>query len=98
MNTKKEITMNWKEAPDTITPEIYARIRGHSPKWASARLKKKDFPKIESGKQIADKTAVMLYDMGINIKNNPKQGIDFLMLLELKKINERGEANAKEKA
>lgn len=96
MNTKKEITMNWEDAPDTITPEIYARIRGHSTKWASERFKRRDFPKIESGKQIADKTAVMLYDMGINIKNNPKQSIEFLMLLELKKMNERGETNEKD--
>ena len=81
--------MNWQEAPDTITPEIYAQIRGHSIKWARERFNERNFPKIESGKQIADKTAVMLYDMGINIKNNPKQGVDFLILLELKKINER---------
>ena len=41
----------------------------------------------ESGKQIADKTAVRLYDMGINTKTQAKQGIEFLILLELQKIN-----------
>ena len=89
LNVKHEITMTWDEAPDTITPEIYARIRGHSPQWARDRFNEKDFPRLESGKQIADKTAVRLYDMGINIKQNPKTGVEYLILLELKKINER---------
>lgn len=89
MNVKKEITMTWDEAPDTITPDIYAKIRGHSPQWARDRFNEKNFPKIESGKQIADKTAVMLYDIGINIKTQTKQGIEFLMLLELQKLNKR---------
>ncbi len=89
MNVKKEVTMNWEDAPDTITPEIYAKIRGHSEQWARDRFNEKDFPKLESGKQIADKTAVRLYDMGINTKTQAKQGIEFLIFLELQKINER---------
>lgn len=89
MNVKHEVNMTWEEAPDTITPEIYARIRGHSPQWARNRFNEKDFPRIESSKQIADKTAVRLYDMGINLKNNAKQGIEYLILLELQKLNER---------
>lgn len=97
MNVKKEITMNWEDAPDTITPEIYANIRGHSTQWARERFNEKDFPRIEGGKQIADKTAVKLYDMGINIKEQQKHGIEFLILLELKKINERrAETNEKD--
>lgn len=95
VNVKKEVTLNWEEAPDTITPEIYAQIRGHSVKWASDRFKKRDFPKIESGKQIADKTAVKLYDMGINVKTNSKQSIEYLILLELQKLNERRKTNEK---
>lgn len=91
LNVKREITMTWDEAPDTITPEIYAKIRGHSPQWARDRFNEKDFPRLESGKQIADKTAVRLYDMGINIKQNQKAGVEYLILLELKKINERRE-------
>lgn len=85
MNTKKQISMNWDEAPDTITPEIYAKIRGHSEQWAREQFKKRDFPKLDSGKLIADKTAVRLYEAGVNMKNNPKLGIDYLILLELKK-------------
>lgn len=89
MNVKKEATMNWDEAPDTITPEIYAKIRGHSDVWAREKFKEKGFPRLESGKQIADKTALRLYDLGINIKENPKHGIEVLILLELQKLNER---------
>lgn len=89
MNVKHEIEMNFDEAPDTITPEIYARIRGHSTEWARKKFKEKNFPLIQGGKQIADKTAVKLYDMGIDIKNQAKQGIEYLILLELQKINER---------
>lgn len=91
MNVKREITLNWDDAPDTITPEIYARIRGHSNEWARSRFKEKKFPRLESGKLVADKTAVRLYDMGIDVKNNPKQSIEILILLELQKMNERSE-------
>lgn len=89
MNVKKETTINWESAPDTITPEIYARIRGLSTQWARERFKENDFPKIESGKLIADKTAVRLYDMGIKVKQTPKNGISYLILLEIQKLNKQ---------
>lgn len=95
MNVKKESTMNWDEAPDTITPEIYAKIRGHSLQWARDRFNEKNFPKIESGKQIADKTAVMLYDLGISTKANAKQCVEYLILLELQKISKGVKTNEK---
>lgn len=93
MNVKKEITMTWEEAPDTITPETYAQIRGISPQKARDFFDTKGFPKLEStgNKKLADKTAVRLYDMGINPKTNAKTSIEFLMLLELQKLNERME-------
>lgn len=95
MNVKKEVEMNWEDAPDTITPEIYGKIRGHSTQWARNRFNEIDFPIIESGRQIADKTAVRLYDMGIKIKSNYKAGIEYLILLELQKLNERVVKNEK---
>lgn len=88
MNVKREITLNWDDAPDTITPELYAKIRGHSDEWARDRFKERNFPRLKSGKLVADKTALRLYDMGIDIKNNPKQSIELLILLELQKMNE----------
>ena len=91
MNAKREITMTWDEAPDTINPDVYSKIRGISPQKARDIFNKKDFPRLESAgtKQLADKTAVRLYDMGINTKTNAKQGIEVLILLELQKLNER---------
>lgn len=88
MNVKKEATLDWEEAPDTITPEIYAQIRGRSPEWARNKFKEKGFPRIDGKLLIADKTAVRLYDMGISIKDNQKASIEYLMLLELKKLNQ----------
>lgn len=88
MNVKKEITLSWEEAPDTITPEVYSEIRGIGVKNARNIFKRKDFPRIESAgnKQLADKTAVRLYDMGISTKTNAKQGIEYLILIELQKL------------
>lgn len=97
MNVKREITMNWDDAPDTITPEIYAQIRGHSPQWARNKFDEKDFPRLESGKKIADKTAVRLYELGINPKQNQKAGIEFLILLELQKLTKSKEEQTNEK-
>lgn len=89
MNVKHEVTLNWDEAPDTITPEIYARIRGHSVEWAREKFKEPNFPRLESGKMIADKTSLRLCDMGINPKLNSKQSIEYLILLELQKLTQK---------
>lgn len=97
MNVKREVTMNWNNAPDTITPEIYAQIRGHSVQWARNKFDEKDFPRLESKKKIADKTAVRLYELGINPKQNQKAGIEFLILLELQKLTKTKEEQTNEK-
>ena len=92
MNVKKEITMVWEEAPDTITPEMYAQIRGIGTQTARNIFNSKGFPRIEGAgaKPIAEKIAVQLYDMGLNPKQNQKQSIEYLILLELKKLNKKG--------
>lgn len=88
MNVKKEPTMKWEDAPDTINPEIYAKIRGISEQSARNKFNSKGFPRIEGAgnKQIAEKTAVQLYDIGLNPKENSKQTIEYLILLELKNL------------
>lgn len=93
MQNKLEPTMTWEDASDTITPDIYAKIRGISSQKARDRFKEKNFPIIDGGKQIADKTAVMLYDMGINPKMQSKESINFLILSELKKLNSQLNTN-----
>lgn len=89
MNVKKEATLKWEDAPDTITPELYAQIRGISEQSARKEFNKKGFPLLQSGgsKLIADKTTLKLYDLGVNPKANPKQAVDYLILLELKELN-----------
>lgn len=95
MNVKNEISLNWNEAPDTITPEIYAKIRGKSVQWARNKFNEKNFPRLDGKILLADKTAVKLYDMGINKKENQKASINYLILLELQKLNERNQLNEK---
>lgn len=93
MNNKITPTMTWEEAPETLTPEIYAKIRGIAPNKAREKFKEKGFPLVSGGKQIADKTAVRLYDMGINPKIQTKESISFLILSELKNINSQLNTN-----
>lgn len=91
MNIKKTATLKWEDAPDTITPEIYAQIRGISVQSARDEFNRKDFPVLTSGgsKLIADKTAIYMYELGLNPKSNTKQCVEYLILLELKKFNEK---------
>lgn len=90
MNVKKEVTMTWKEAPDTIDPIIYSQITGLGENTCRDIFKRPDFPRIEGtgNKQLADKRAAMLYNMGFKVKTNKKESIEYLMLLELQKLNQ----------
>lgn len=89
MQTKIKPTLNWVDVPDTINPEHYAQVRGISVGKAREIFNSKNFPRIDGtgSKQLADKKAVMLYDMGINPKIQSKESISFLILSELKKLN-----------
>lgn len=88
-------TLTWDDAPDTLDPETYAKIRGIGKNKAEEKFKEKNFPIIEGGKAIADKTAVRLYDMGINPKIQTKESINFLVYTELKKISSKLNTNPK---
>lgn len=89
MNVKNKISLNWNDVPDTITPETYAKIRGKSVQWARNKFNEKNFPRIDGKLLLADKTAVKLYDMGINPRESQKASINYLILLELQKLNEK---------
>lgn len=90
MNIKKEAVMTWEEAPDVLTLEEYAKVSRIGKKLAEANFKKNDFPLIPGteNKQVVDKISARLYNMGISTKSMPKQSLDFLILMELKQINE----------
>ena len=88
-NTPK---MSWEEAPDTITPEDLSKILGIGIIGARNLFDKPDFPKISKsdigniGK--ADKEVARLYIQGVKVKENNKNVLEYMILQELKKLNE----------
>lgn len=105
MKANKKSTMTWEEAPDTISPTELSEILGICIISARKIFDQKDFPKVSKsvigniGK--ADKEAARLYVQGFRIKEKPKETLDYLILLELKKLtnmlknNEIEEENVK---
>ncbi|MBR6688763.1 MAG: hypothetical protein IKL68_01965 [Clostridia bacterium] len=65
---EKKASKNYRDLPDTITPLDYAEWRGVGGNTARNIFNSKGFPRIqETGvKQIADKRAVLLYDLGLS--------------------------------
>lgn len=63
----KKTTKSFNELPDTITPFDYANWRGIGENKAREIFNRKDFPRIKGTgvKQVADKRAVLLYDLGL---------------------------------
>lgn len=71
----KTSTKTFQELPDTITPYDYADWRGVGENKAREIFNSKGFPRIQGTgvKQIADKRAVLLYELGL--KDEEKQAI-----------------------
>lgn len=67
----KTATKKYTELNDTITPLDYAEWRGIGENKAREIFNSKDFPRIQGTgvKQIADKRAVFLYDLGLRGEN-----------------------------
>lgn len=66
MKEKKSV-LNYKNLPETITPYDYANWRGIGENKAREIFNRPDFPRIKGTgvKQLADKRAVLLYDLGL---------------------------------
>ena len=64
---EKKSSKSYSELPDTITPIEYADWRGIGENKAREIFNSNGFPRIKGTgvKQIADKRAVLLYDLGI---------------------------------
>lgn len=64
---EKKPTKNYKDLDETITPFDYAEWRGIGENKAREIFNRKDFPRIKGTgtKQLADKRAVLLYDLGL---------------------------------
>lgn len=63
----KKPTKTYEQLPDTITPYDYADWRGVGENTARNIFNRKDFPRIKGTgvKQLADKRAVYLYELGL---------------------------------
>lgn len=64
---EKKPTKTYEELPDTITPYDYMEWRGVGENTARERFNSKGFPRINGTgvKQIADKRAVFLHELGL---------------------------------
>lgn len=64
---EKKSTVTFESLPDTITPFDYAEWRGCGENKAREIFNSKGFPRIKGVgvKQLADKRAVFLYDLGL---------------------------------
>lgn len=91
MKNKKQPTMTWEEAPDIIGVVELKEILGIGKNNASDIFNSKGFPKIEGiGASLkADKEVARLFIQGIKVKENPKVTMEYMILLELKKLNEQ---------
>lgn len=71
----KKSTKTFNDLPDTITPYDYAEWRGIGENKAREIFNSKGFPRIKGVgvKQIADKRAVFLYELGL--KDEEKQEV-----------------------
>lgn len=65
---EKKSTKTFAELPDTITPYDYAEWRGCGENKAREIFNSKGFPRIKGVgvKQLADKRAVYLYELGLS--------------------------------
>jgi hypothetical protein len=60
--------MTYADLPDTITPLDYAEWRNMGEASAREKFKSKGFPRLKGTgvKQLADKRAVLLYELGLS--------------------------------
>ncbi len=72
---EKKPTKTYEQLPDTITPYDYAEWRGVGENTARNIFNSKGFPRIQGTgvKQLADKRAVFLYELGL--KEDEKQEV-----------------------
>lgn len=68
---EKKPTKKYEDLNETITPLEYAEWRGIGETKAREIFNRKDFPRIKGTgvKQLADKRAVYLYDLGLKEEN-----------------------------
>lgn len=88
MKVKIKPTMSWEEAPDVIGLEELTKIMGVGERQASKIFNQKDFPKIPNVGLKVDKEAARLYLQGFKVKENQKNAMEYMILLELRQIKQ----------
>lgn len=80
--------MTWEEAPQGIRPEHLSRILGIGANAARDIFKIKGFPIIPGteAEPVADKMAARMFLLGINIKNQTKESLLYLIYLEMQEL------------
>ena len=78
-------TKKYKDLPDTITPYDYMEWRGVGEHTAREKFNSKGFPRIEGTgvKQLADKRAVLLYELGSVLSEEDRKEIIKLIAEEI---------------
>lgn len=68
---ERKPTKKYEDLNETITPLDYAEWRGIGESKAREIFNRKDFPRLKGTgvKQLADKRAVYLYDLGLSPEN-----------------------------
>lgn len=68
---EKKSTTKYEDLPDTITPFDYADWRGCGENKAREIFNSKGFPRIKGTgvKQLADKRAVLLFELGLSAED-----------------------------
>lgn len=79
MSRKVEPTMRWEDAPDTVTPEIVAKILGKHVTTVRKYFNTKGFPRIQD-EFIADKEAARLWFQGLYQKRRFKRKNKFTFI------------------
>lgn len=68
---EKKPTKNYEDLPDTIDIKDYMEWRGCGRATADSVFHAKEFPKIKNaGKLMADKRAVLLFELGLSKENS----------------------------
>lgn len=97
MKKKEEEFITFEELPDTLTPEDYSKWRRIGEPSARNRFHAQGFPLIfgdGSSRQIADKRAVLLYELGLKEEDRKevlKQLVKEMFYRNSNKKNENNE-------
>ncbi len=86
---RKKPTLKWDDLPDIVGVNELMEVLGIGEPAVRDLFEEPNFPKIDGigSTRKAEKEAVKLFLQGFKIKENPKTGLEYMILLELRKLN-----------